>query len=214
MDLNTQSSHKPVIPYKIFDEPTPETLDALKFNVEGLSRLISRYEVIAPIAEEMYVSIYNHYKDTAFNFIEDLDLILSIISEKFPNFTESANEYMNNTKHYFCNMFIMKKEIFNSYCAWLFSILTEFDRIADYSKYSGKASRVDGFLGERLFGIYYTWLKKQPHVCYAELPRAHFEAFQGETDNFSQMKRIYTLLPPGTRRRALVKKLLNGVRGS
>ncbi|SFH06904.1 protein of unknown function [Desulfotomaculum arcticum] len=193
--------------YKIYKLPDEITLEKLGYNTETMSNIISSYDVISPIAEEMYVSVYNHYQDTEFHDALDLDLVLEIIGEKYPEFQDAAQEYMNSTKHYFGNIYIMRKEIFHSYCKWLFKILETFDSRKDFSKYSGKAYRVDGYLGERLFGIYYTWLKKQPHVSWAELPRAHFEAFPGETDNFSVMKRINTFFPPGTRRRAWIKKL-------
>lgn len=194
--------------YKIYKLPDEATLKNLGYDIETMSNITSRFDVIAPIAEEMYVSVYNHYHKTNFHNAADLDLVLEIIGEKYSEFQDAAQEYINSTKHYFGNIYIMKKEVFHNYCKWLFEILNTFDSRTDFTKYTGKAYRVDGYLGERLFGIYYTWLKKQSDIHCAELPRAHFEAFSGETDNFSRMKRINTILPPGTRRRALVKKLL------
>lgn len=199
--------------YKIYKLPDDATLKKLGYNAGNMSKIISRFDVIAPIAEEMYVSVYNHYKNTEFHVASDLDLVLEIIGEKYPEFQDVAQEYMSSTKHYFGNIFIMKSEIFNNYCKWLFEILETFDSRTDFSKYIGKAYRVDGYLGERLFGIYYTWLKKQPHVRWAELPRAHFEAFPGETGNFHLIRRINVLLPPGTRRRAWFKKIIKLKKG-
>ena len=47
----------------------------------------------------------------------------------------------------------MKKELFNSYCKWLFDILNEFEKRVDMSTYSVEGYRTPGHLGERLFGI-------------------------------------------------------------
>jgi len=205
---NSQKVKRSPLPYRNYKLPDEQTLNLLGYTEENIKDIIGRYDIIAPLAEQMYVSVYDHYKKAPFHHIEDLDLVLKIIEQKYPEFKAAAQEYMAGTKHYFCNMFVMKRELFFNYCAWLFSILQEFDRQTDFTKYSGKACRVDGYLGERLFGVYYTWLKKQSTVRWAELPRVHFEAFPGETDDFSLMKRVNKFLPPGTRRRAYAKKLL------
>jgi len=205
---NSQKVKKLPLPYRIYTRPDEHTLSLLGYDKKKVTEIIGRYDIITPLAEQMYVSVYEHYKNAPFHHIEDLDLVLKIIEQRYPEFKASAQEYMVSTKHYFCNMFIMRRELFFNYCAWLFDILQEFDRQTDFTKYSGKACRVDGYLGERLFGIYYTWLKRQPDIRWAELPRAHFEAFPGETNNFRLMKRVNIILPPGTRRRAYVKKLL------
>ena len=199
-------SEKNSRPYVIRKLPDDRTLLELGFDENQMRKLIESYDVIAPIAENMYISVMEQYQNTDYHDISDLELILEIISEKFPEYTTAANEYLQSSRLYFCNMFIMKKEIFNQYCEWLFSILSEFDKHTDFSKYKGKASRVDGYLGERLFGIFYTRLKKNPDLRCLELPRVHFEAFPGETDNFKQMKRINFILPPGTRRRSIIKR--------
>jgi len=194
-------------PYEIYRFPDQETLHTLGFDADQLERIIDQYDIIAPLPEEMYVSVYNHYKHSDFHDITDLELVLNIIEERYPAFAATAREYMKTTNQYFCNIFIMKRQLFHNYCAWLFDILEEYDRRADEVLQKGEACRVNGYLGERLFGIYYTWLKQQTNIRWAEAQRVHFEAFPGETDNFTKMRKINTLLKPGTRRRAWIKKL-------
>lgn len=202
----TKRKKRPRI-YNIYRRPDEGTLKQLGYDPLNITNLVNRYEVIAPVAEEMHVTVFDHYRDAPKHHIEDLELALAIIAEKYPGYLEAAREYMQSTKHYFCNLFIMKNELFQAYCSWLFAILSAFERRMDFSRYSGKSCRVHGWLGERLFGVYFTWLKKQPGMRWAELPRAHFAGFPGETDNFKTMKRINAFLPPGTRRRTRVKKL-------
>lgn len=55
-------------------------------------------------------------------------------------------------------MFVMKKELFDEYCAWLFDILFELEKRIDISRYDAYQARVFGFLGERLFNV---WLEKK-----------------------------------------------------
>ena len=52
------------------------------------------------------------------------------------------------------NMFVMKREIFDDYCQWLFGILSQVEAQIDISGYSQYDRRVFGFLGERLLDIY------------------------------------------------------------
>ena len=56
------------------------------------------------------------YELTPYLYNEDLDVLLAILEEKYPEYYETALEYFNLDKGYFCNMFIMRKEIFFSYC--------------------------------------------------------------------------------------------------
>lgn len=74
-----------------------------------------------------------------------------------------------------CNMFIMKKEIYYQYCAWLFDILFEAEKQIDTTWYSEEEYRIMGYLAERLCGIYYEYLKKQPGIRACELPKTLFK---------------------------------------
>ena len=66
----------------------------------------------------------------------------------------------------------MKKELFQSYSQWLFDILFEFEKRADMSLYSEEGFRTPGHLGERLFGIYCTYLQKQRKFNFGVLQMA------------------------------------------
>ena len=62
--------------------------------------------------------------------------MLEIIKEKYPYLSETAEEYFQGKVFFPCNMFIMKKEVFNTYSAILFDLLDEFEKRADMSEYS------------------------------------------------------------------------------
>ena len=51
-------------------------------------------------------------------------------------------------------MFVMKKDLFDAYCAWLFSILFELEQQLDISAYSDYDKRVFGFVSERLLDVW------------------------------------------------------------
>lgn len=64
----------------------------------------------------------------------------------------------DDIKSILSNIFIMKKELFEEYCEWLFTILFELEKIVDISRYDTYQSRLYGFISERLFNI---WILKK-----------------------------------------------------
>lgn len=142
---------------------------------------IKQYDIIAttPVnlkkLNKTLKSNYYQYAITPYQYAEDLDVVLDIIKEKYPDMYDSAYKYLHNSIiGYYCNMFIMKRELFKEYSEWLFTILEEHEKRRDYSDYDIDAYRVSGYLGERLFGIYYDYMKKQGRYRCCELQRTLF----------------------------------------
>ena len=53
-------------------------------------------------------------------------------------------------------MFVMRRDVFDSYCTWLFSVLFELEKRLDISSFDPYNKRVFGFVGERLLDV---WLE-------------------------------------------------------
>lgn len=163
----------------VLDSNDEKTLSSLGINEKTMASLINKYDVIAPkqggFASRL-LSIYKQYEISRCQEIEDLDFVLNVIKIKYPQMFKHAKKYIKGNKGYFCNMFIMKKEIFNKYSEWLFDILEEHENSKDFSKYSVEKYRVSGYLAERLCGIYLSWLKKQKNIKFCELQRTMFNS--------------------------------------
>ena len=99
---------------------------------------------------------------------------MQVLEEKYPEFKQIAQEYMHSSVAHECNMFIMKKEIYHDYCAWLFDILFEAEKRIDTTWYSVEEYRIMGYLAERLCGIYYMYLKQKEGIRTFELPKTLF----------------------------------------
>lgn len=185
-------------PYRIKGEVKSIVLERLGF--DRMAHLIPEYDLIAPKAENMYVPVREHYAEAPFHYKKDLELVETIVREQHPEMTQAMEGYLSGSMCYFGNIYIMSKAVFHEYCAWLFPILEEFDRRADLSGYSPQELRVDGYLAERLFGIYYTYCKDMLKTL--ELPRVHFVP-----DRWQRWKQKLTciLLPPGSKRRSVIK---------
>ncbi|MDO4225685.1 MAG: DUF4422 domain-containing protein [Bergeyella zoohelcum] len=121
-----------------------------------LCNLLREYDVILPKQRNYYIeSVYIHYKNA--HFVQDLDKAKSIISNRHPEYLESFEKVVNGKKLYLYNMFIMKCDLLNDYCEWLFDILFALEEQLDISQYNLYQKRVFGFISERLFNV---WLDK------------------------------------------------------
>ena len=63
------------------------------------------------------------------------------------------------------NMFIMKKDILNDYCNWLFDILFELEKRVDNTKYDAFHGRFYGRVSELLLDV---WINKN-NIKYEEV---------------------------------------------
>ena len=191
-------------PYRIEEEPNLSLLEKLGYG--DLGNLIQQYDVILPKGENMYVPVWKHYAQATFHYGEDLSLVRDILLECHPEFAGAAEAYLNGSMCYFGNLFIMRRAVFKTYCAWLFPLLAEFDARADTSGYSPQERRVDGYLAERLLGIYAAQLRREGGVRMLELPRVHFLS----REDYFRQRLLNAALPPGSRRRSVVKGLRGG----
>ena len=94
----------------------------------------SELKITSILEKYDFVTSKPHYRDSLYlqykrnHHIEDLDCAISILKEKYPEYSNSADEYLNGHDAYFCNMFIFPKKIFFDYAKWLFDITFELDR--------------------------------------------------------------------------------------
>lgn len=173
-----KSNHGPELPYL-----NSTAIEKLHLSDSELETLVGQYDVISAKLEVVEKSdsctVYKQYDSN--HKIEDLDLALDIISEKYPEFKAAADKYLGGHKLYCANMYIMKKQLFFDYCEWLFDILVEYEKRGEYDDYSLYQYRVCGFLAERLWGVYLTWLKENKKLRVLEVPICFFENTEENT---------------------------------
>lgn len=129
-----------------------------------INRVLSKHDCIVSKEYYFYPSIYDYY--CAHHYKEDLDKCFHIVKEKYPSYVQSFQKFIYGAKACMCNMFIMKKEMLDDYCEWLFEILFELERTIDIQKRDTYQKRVFGFLSERLFNV---WLENK-HFKIAHYP--------------------------------------------
>ena len=119
-------------------------------------KILDKVDVILPRKRRYYIeNMYDHYKHTL--YIEPLDKTREIIEEKYPEYLEEFEKFHQRTSAHMFNMLIMKKEILNDYCNWLFDILFELEKRVDSSQYDTFHSRFYGRVSELLLDV---WINK------------------------------------------------------
>ena len=125
---------------------------------------------------EEYLSPYDHYSRAPYLKIADLDRVLDIVKELHPDFAEDVDSYISGHYTCFCNMYIMRKDLFFRYCEWMFPILDQFCDGWDTTTLSHEALRTPGHLSERLFNIWLTHEKRiNPNLRHKQVQCVHFE---------------------------------------
>ena len=137
---------------------------------EELKPLLADHAIILPKKRNYYVvNLYDHYANTM--YVEPLDELRKIIMSEYPEYyAEMRKLEKRKTAHIF-NMFIMRKDIFDDYCSWLFEILSKLEKVVDATKYNAFHARVYGRLSEWLLDVYIRTKK----LDYLELPVINIE---------------------------------------
>ena len=124
---------------------------------EELTPLLSHYAVLVPSKRHYYIeNLYSHYAHTF--FAEHLDRSRNIIEKLHPEYIPAFDQVMKQTSGYMFNMMIMRKDLWDQYCSWLFSILFELEKQCPPDGLSSFHQRFYGRVSEILFNV---WLNKQ-----------------------------------------------------
>ena len=130
------------------------TEDFLKqdYTFPNLEDLLSKYDIILPIARHWRVSNTQQYGD--YHIAKDWEMLREIIKERSPQYIaafEKTMDHCNKSVGY--NMFITHWKHFDAYSEWLLDILFEVERrvppIDDPIQ-----SRIYGYMSERLINVY------------------------------------------------------------
>lgn len=135
-----------------------------------LAPQLAKTDVILPKKRNYFIETnYSQYVHAHHSV--DLETTRQIISEIFPEYLDAYDASMKKTSGHRFNMFIMKRDIFDAYCEWLFDILFELEKRLDISAYSDNDSRVFGFVSERLLD---PWIETNG-IGYKEIPYVFME---------------------------------------
>ena len=150
-------------------KPKNECFDCVLTGQQACA-LLEKNDVLLPKRQRYYIeNLYSHYAHT--HTEEHLKVLREVILEKCPQYLESFENLKKRTSAHMFNMFVMKREVFNEYCQWLFDVLFEIENRIDTSGLNSFDSRLFGRLGELLLDI---WIEKNG-IAYREIPYVYME---------------------------------------
>lgn len=87
----------------------------------------------------------------------------------FPHLSKVLNEVNSRKAFYTCNMYVIRKPIYDDYHNMLFCVLEEFDKHIELSVTDSIEPRVFVFLSERFLNYYIEWVRKTKKINIKEL---------------------------------------------
>lgn len=138
---------------------------------EYLQGLLETTPVILPVERNYFVET-NRSQYVHAHHAQDLDVTREIIAERCLEYLPAYDESMKRTHGHRFNMFVMRRDLADSYCEWLFDILFELENRLDIASYSTNDARVFGFVSERLID---SWLQTN-RIQYVALPVVNLES--------------------------------------
>ena len=121
--------------------------------INDAKKCLREADIIVPSKRRYYIeSLYSHYAHTLDG--RHLRVAYKLIAKHYPEYIASCNRVYHRTWGYMFNMFISRKEIWDSYCQWLFDILRMMEPNIDLSQSSDFEARVYGRVSEILFNVW------------------------------------------------------------
>lgn len=129
-----------------------------------IEQLMGEYDIILPKKRNYYIETnYSHYIHA--HHKAPLDKTREIIAEQYPQYLSNFDKVMKRRKAHMFNMFIMRRNVFDSYCSFIFGVLSGVEKEIDISDYSIQEKRVFGYISELLMDV---WLESND-FSYTEL---------------------------------------------
>lgn len=159
----------------VFDAMTPSYFDAIGMKDDFAKQFIPKYDVIVPVPWDVRkgkrTNTLDQYKKSDYHFEIDYRNAQRVLVKKCPAMARYVNRYNKGYFGAFCNMLIMRRDILDSYCQWLFDILFELEQHIDYTYYTKQETRALAYIGERLLGIYSLYLQDNPEIRFTTVQR-------------------------------------------
>lgn len=139
----------------------PEDVPCASIAPENIHAVVTKYDMCVKAPIEIEVARLDGQKlqyDVLQQYIaahKNRHLVdaFTLVADKYPEYREDLKTYPNMTKHYICNIGVMKKEVFFHYAEWIFSILLPLEKMINYDR-PGLDIRTISYISERLTGLY------------------------------------------------------------
>ena len=153
---------------------------------DDVFKFLSEYDVLLPYPY-FHTGVDN--KTCMLNsgnvFDEDYKILDWAVKKVAPAYYDSFREVMEMDYACYCNMMIAKKELFDTYAAWLFPILEETERNIDVTSRPPSQIRLFGYFGELLLDVFFHHNRTSVKFCYMDV----FKEYRWKEKMYSFYKR-------------------------
>ena len=126
---------------------------------EEAEKLCTENDIVLPNKRRYYIeTIFTHYDHT--HDKSHLEKTRDILKKNSPEYLQAFDIVMNRRWAHMFNMFIMKKNLMDEYCSWMFPILFELEKQVDVRGLSPFDARLFGRISEFLLDV---WILKKEY---------------------------------------------------
>lgn len=155
---------------------------------------IKNYDVILPELHHLYKeegTIYNQFVKG--HPKEEIDKLINIIKNFYPDYVQDMEEFLNGTTGYFCLNYVMKTHLFEEFMTWTFDLLDKMEKITDWSKYTDYLTqKTPAYLMERFFNV---WLRHKIRVYNIKILEREGILLNTEDIEKESDQRVYKIIP-------------------
>lgn len=160
-----------------------EAVQKFRLNEKSIQELATQYDFITTPSEDVlysfdgkHHSVYGLCQNRRRDFdMEGVNSLISIIKDKFPQYSKATDEYFAGHYAKYYNCFLIQEKLFHEMCTFIFGVLFELEKKLDTQHYNKWQTRMPGFMGENLVGIYYLHLANQKQFKLKELDLVYFQ---------------------------------------
>lgn len=128
-------------------------IDGKLLNENDCEKLLSDCDVICSNIIDTEKESYKDEFSSAHN-ITDLELLGGAIDELYPEYKDAFDFYLTTNNHTYGNLCIMRKDLFDAYCDWMFNLFTWMMDKVEFTGYDAYHKRLFGFLSENLIRVF------------------------------------------------------------
>lgn len=172
-------------------------------NFRKMKKCIKENDVIVAesfdITSANNLKVYPHPKTVREFFVsnprnlcydKDVDSLLSITKNEFPQYYNCLKENLNSSIHRGYNLFVLKKDLFQLLCEYQFRVLGQVVSIIQSENSVGDRCRTVAFLSELLFNSFIDWIFLQEKYKIKELQKTFFKVTSKEMSIKSNKKKF------------------------
>ncbi len=146
----------------------------------SIRSVCSESDIIVPkpwnVRDAGFANLREHYLKAPFHNASDLAVCEKVLCHRHPELADLWFSVMEGRVGYFNNMFVLRSDLLDDYCRWLFPLLSEIELRIPLHTYDFQAKRVMGYLSERLFNVWIADQRaKHPSLRVFELDRIFVE---------------------------------------